>query len=32
MRATIAQKHGVEEGGDVEIRLVRHEDVLQKRH
>lgn len=32
MRATIARKHGVEAGGDVEIRLVRHEDVLQKRH
>ncbi|MFK4871958.1 hypothetical protein [Novosphingobium sp. ZW T3_23] len=32
MWATIARKHGVEAGGDVEIRLVRHEDVLQKRH
>lgn len=32
MEATIAAKHGVEAGGDVEIRLVRHEDMLQKRH
>lgn len=32
MEATIAAKHGVEAGGEVEIRLVRHEDLLQKRH
>ncbi|MBO9725241.1 MAG: hypothetical protein J7530_12755 [Novosphingobium sp.] len=32
MRGMIAAKHGFEEGGDLEIRLIRHEEVLQKRH
>ncbi len=32
MRAAIAEKHGFVPGGDLEIRFVRHEDVLQKRH
>ncbi|WP_334184359.1 hypothetical protein [Novosphingobium sp.] len=32
MRAVIAAKHDFEEGGDLEIRLIRHEEVLQKRH
>ncbi len=32
MRGMIAAKHGFEEGSDLEIRLIRHEEVLQKRH
>lgn len=32
MRQNIEAKHGVEQGDGIEIRLVRHEDVLQKRH
>lgn len=32
MRAVIAAKHGLQQGGDLEIRLILHEDVLQKRH